>query len=114
MTHEIKSLPKEKHEHACFPKTCKKAIKYLRKLLKKEKEVEYLKVINKEIYVKFREPIMVRSKGEENQGRFEPRKFGALRYEEIFQNTALETIRKQTLKPGYRIGGYREQGIDNT
>ena len=47
-----------------------------------------MKVIKKKC-VKVREPILVGSKGKEK-----PRKFGVLGYEEVFQNTALKTIRK--------------------
>ena len=62
----------------------------------------------KKVYVKLREPTLVGSKGEENSSRFESRKFGALSYKKEFQNTALEMVGKETLKPGYCIKGYRE------
>ena len=57
---------------------------------------------------------MVGSKGEGTFSRFEPRKFGALGYEEVFQNIALETIGKEALKLRYYIGDHREGDIDNT
>ena len=82
----------------------------MRKLLEKERG----RVEDKKKCVKLREPILIGSKGEETSNRFEPRKFGALGYEEVFQNIALETIGKETLKPGYYIRDHREGSIDNT
>ena len=57
---------------------------------------------------------MLGSKGKGTFSRFEPRKFGALGYEEVFQNIAMETIGKETLKPRYYIRDHREGSIDNT
>ena len=84
------------HEHVCFPKTCKKAIKSLRKLVEKERKVE-LKVIKK-VCVKLRESILAESKRKETSSRFEPRKFRALGYEEVFK---------------YCIGYYRVKDIES-
>ena len=68
----------------------------------------------KKVRVKLRDLILVGSKGKGTFSRFEPRKFGALGYEEVFQNIALETIGKEALKLRYYIGDHREGDIDNT
>ena len=39
----------EEHDHVCFSKTCKKTIKYLRKLLEEEREAK-LKIIKKYMF----------------------------------------------------------------
>ena len=57
---------------------------------------------------------MVGSKEEENCGRFEPKKFEALDVKRYWnQDTTLEIVGKETLKPRYYIGDYKEWGIDN-
>ena len=61
-----------------------------------------------------RDPILVGSKGKGTFSRLEPRKFGALGYEEVFQNIALETIGKEALKLRYYIEDHKEGEIDNT